>query len=276
MKIKFFIDRPILSMALAVVIMLVGIISFVNLPVEQFPDIAPPVVEVTANYTGASAEAVQKSVIIPIEETVNGIDGIDYISSSSTSSGSAYISVVFKPGIDPDMAVVMVKNRVAEVEGILPQEVLQTGVHVEKEQRSFLKIIALECPDNRYDNDFITNYFNINLSPRLQRIKGVSRVQLLGNIYAMRIWMDPKRMAKYNLTPSDIEEALKAQNIEAAIGTLGEDSEHTFQYTMVYRGRLINAEEFSNIVLKALPTGGSLLLGDVARCELGTALMRER
>ena len=257
-------------MALAVVIMLVGIISLVNLPVEQFPDIAPPVVEVSAEYTGASAEAVQKSVIVPIEEAINGVDGIDYISSSSTSSGSAYISVVFKPGIDPDMAVVMVKNRVAEVEGILPQEVVETGVHVEKDQRAFLRIIALECPDNRYDNDFITNYFNINLSPRLQRIKGVSRVQLLGNIYAMRIWMDPKRMAKYNLTPSDVEEALNAQNIEAAIGTLGEDSQHTFQYTMVYRGRLINAEEFSNIVLKALPTGGNLLLGDVARCELGT------
>lgn len=257
-------------MALAVVILLVGIISFVNLPVEQFPDIAPPVVEVTANYTGASAEAVQKSVIVPIEEAINGVDGIDYISSSSTSSGNAYISVVFKSGIDPDMAVVMVKNRIAEVEGILPQEVIETGVHVEKDQRAFLKIIALECPDNRYDNDFITNYFNINLSPRLQRIKGVSSIQLLGNIYAMRIWMDPRRMAKYNLTPSDIEEALNAQNIEAAIGTLGEDSKHTFQYTMVYRGRLINAEEFSNIVLKTLPTGGSLLLGDVARCELGT------
>jgi len=257
-------------MALAVVIMLVGIISLVNLPVEQFPDIAPPVVEVSAEYTGASAEAVQKSVIVPIEEAINGVDGIDYISSSSTSSGNAFISVTFKSGIDPDMAVVMVKNRIAEVEGILPQEVIETGVHVEKDQRAFLKIIALECPDNRYDNDFITNYFNINLSPRLQRIKGVSRVQLLGNIYAMRIWMDPKRMAKYNLTPSDVEEALNAQNIEAAIGTLGEDSQHTFQYTMVYRGRLINAEEFSNIVLKTLPTGGSLLLRDVARCELGT------
>ena len=270
MKSKFFIDRPILSIALAVVIMLVGYIGFVNLPVEQFPDIAPPVIEVSADYTGASADAVQKSVIVPIEEAINGVDGIDYISSSSTSSGGAYISVVFKPGVDPDMAVVMVKNRVAEVEGILPQEVLKTGVHVEKEQRSFLKVIALECPDNRYDNDFITNYFNINISPRLQRIKGVSRIQLLGNVYAMRIWMDPKRMAQYDLSPSDIEEALNGQNIEAAIGTLGEDSKHTFQYTMVYRGRLINAEEFGNIVLKTLPGGGDLHLRDVARCELGT------
>ena len=247
-----------------------GAIGFTSLPVEQFPDIAPPVVEVSADYTGASADAVQKSVIVPIEEAINGVDGIDYISSSSTSSGNAFISVVFKSGIDPDLAVVMVKNRVAEVEGILPAEVVETGVHVEKEQRSFLKVIALECPDNRYDNDFISNYFNINLSPRLQRIKGVSRVQLLGNVYAMRIWMDPKRMAQYDLTPSDIEAALNAQNIEAAIGTLGEDSKNTFQYTLVYRGRLINAEEFGNIVLKALPDGGDLLLRDVARCELGT------
>lgn len=269
MRSKFFIDRPILSIALAAVIMLVGMIGFVSLPVEQFPDIAPPVVEVSADYTGASADAVQKSVIVPIEEAINGVDGIDYISSSSTSSGNAFISVVFKSGVDPDLAVVMVKNRVAEVEGILPAEVIETGVHVEKEQRSFLKVIALECPDNRYDNDFISNYFNINLSPRLQRIKGVSRVQLLGNVYAMRVWMDPKRMAQYDLTPSDIEAALNAQNIEAAIGTLGEDSKHTFQYTMVYRGRLINAEEFGNVVLKTLPDGGDLLLRDVARCELG-------
>ena len=270
MRSKFFIDRPILSFALAIIIMLVGAIGFTSLPVEQFPDIAPPVVEVSADYTGASADAVQKSVIVPLEEAINGVDGIDYISSSSTSSGNAFISVVFKSGIDPDLAVVMVKNRVAEVEGILPAEVVETGVHVEKEQRSFLKVIALECPDNRYDNDFISNYFNINLSPRLQRIKGVSRVQLLGNVYAMRIWMDPKRMAQYDLSPSDIEAALNAQNIEAAIGTLGEDSKNTFQYTLVYRGRLINAEEFGNIVLKTLPDGGDLLLRDVARCELGT------
>ena len=257
-------------MALAIVIMLLGVIGFVNLPVEQFPDIAPPVVEVSADYTGASADAVQKSVIVPLEEAINGIDGIDYISSSSTNSGSASISVVFKSGIDPDIAVVMVKNRVGEMEGILPQEVIETGVHVEKEQRAYLKMIALECPDNRYDNDFITNYFNINISPRLQRIKGVSQVQLLGNVYAMRIWMDPKRMAIYDLSPSDIEEALNAQNIEAAIGTLGEDSKNTFQYTLVYRGRLINEEEFGNIVLRSLPDGGDLLLRDVARCELGT------
>ena len=255
---------------MAVVIALMGMIAFVNLPVEQFPDIAPPVVEVSADYTGASADAVQKSVIVPLEEAINGVDGIDYISSSSTSSGNAFISVVFKAGVDPDLAVVMVKNRVSEAEGILPAEVIETGIHVEKEQRSYLKVIALECPDNRYDNDFITNYFNINISPRLQRIKGVSRIQLLGNIYAMRIWMDPKRMAFYELEPSDIENALNSQNIEAAIGTLGEDSKNTFQHTLVYRGRLVNTEEFENIVVKCIPNGGELRLRDLARVELGT------
>ena len=270
MKSKFFINRPILSIALAMLITLVGAIGFNKLPVEQFPDIAPPVVEVSAEYTGASADAVQKSVIVPLEEAINGVEGIDYISSSSTSNGIASIYAVFKPGVNPDIAVVMVKNRIGEVEGILPEEVIKTGVHVEKEQQAYLKVLALECPDNRYDNDFITNYFNINISPRLQRIKGVSQVQLLGNVYAMRIWMDPKRMAFYDLSPQEIEDALNAQNIEAAIGTLGEDSKNTFQYTLVYRGRLISPKEFEDIVLKDIPGGGELRLGDVARCELGT------
>lgn len=270
MKSKFFIDRPILSIALAVMMALVGIVGYVHLPVEQFPDMAPPIVEVSADYPGASAEAVQKSVIVPIEQAINGANGIDYISSSSTSSGSAFIQVVFKNGIDPDMAVVMVKNKVAEVEGILPQEVLQTGVHVETSQQTFLKVIALECPDNRFESDFISNYFDINIKPRLERIKGVGKVNVLGNTFAMRIWLDPKRMAHYDLLPQDIEEVLEAQNVEAAIGTLGENSKHTFQYTLVYRGRLLNEEEFGNIVIKSLSDGEELRLCDVARCELGS------
>ena len=249
---------------------LVGIVGYVHLPVEQFPDMAPPIVEVSADYPGASAEAVQKSVIVPIEQAINGANGIDYISSSSTSSGSAFIQVVFKNGIDPDMAVVMVKNKVAEVEGILPQEVLQTGVHVETSQQTFLKVIALECPDNRFESDFISNYFDINIKPRLERIKGVGKVNVLGNTFAMRIWLDPKRMAHYDLLPQDIEEVLEAQNVEAAIGTLGENSKHTFQYTLVYRGRLLSEEEFGNIVIKSLSDGEELRLCDVARCELGS------
>ncbi len=270
MKSKFFIDRPILSIALAVMMAIVGIVGYVHLPVEQFPDMAPPIVEVSADYPGASAEAVQKSVIVPIEQAINGANGIDYISSSSTSSGSAFIQVVFKSGIDPEMAVVMVKNKVAEVEGILPQEVQKTGVHVETSQQTFLKVIALECPDNRFESDFISNYFDINIKPRLQRIKGVGKVNVLGNTFAMRIWLDPRRMANYDLVPQDIEDVLEAQNIEAAIGTLGENSNHTFQYTLVYRGRLLSEEEFENIVIKSLPRGEELRLGDVARCELGS------
>ena len=270
MKSKFFIDRPILSIALAVMMAIVGVVGYVNLPVEQFPDMAPPIVEVSADYPGASAEAVQKSVIVPIEQAINGANGIDYISSSSTSSGSAFIQVVFKNGIDPEMAVVMVKNKVAEVEGILPQEVQKTGVHVETSQQTFLKVIALECPDNRFESDFISNYFDINIKPRLQRIKGVGKVNVLGNTFAMRIWLDPRRMAHYNLVPQDIEDILEAQNVEAAIGTLGENSKHTFQYTLVYRGRLHTEEEFGNIVIKSLADGVELRLRDVARCELGS------
>lgn len=269
MRSKFFIDRPIFSIAIAAVILLLGFLSYRALPVEQFPDIAPPVVEVSADYAGASAEAVQKSVIIPLEEAINSVDGIDEILSSSNSSGNASIAITFKSGTDPDMAAVMVKNRVSEAEGILPEEVIETGVHVEKEQRSYLRMIALESPDNRYDNDFINNFFDINISPKLQRIKGVGNVEMMGSVYAMRIWLDPKKMAFFRLEPKDIEEVLEAQNIEAAIGMLGEDSKNTFQYTMVYRGRLLNAEEFGNIVLRSESDGDDLRLRDVARCEIG-------
>lgn len=269
MKNNPFVDRPVLSIALAAVILLLGIIGYTALAVEQLPDVAPPVVEVSADYAGASAEAVQRSVIVPIEEAVNGVDGIDEIYSSSTSSGSASILITFKPGTDPDMATVMVKNRLDEVEGILPNEVIETGVHVAKEKRSYLRILALESSDGRYDNDFISNFFDINLRPRLQRINGVGNVELLSSVYAMRIWLDPRKMATYSLEPKDIEEVLEAQNIEAAIGTLGEDSKNTFQYTMVYRGRLVDAEEFGNIVLRSDPDGNNVRLRDVARCEVG-------
>lgn len=270
MKSKFFIDRPILSIALAVMMALVGIVGYVNLPVEQFPNVAPPIVEVSAEYPGASAEAVQKSVIVPIEQAINGANGIEYISSSSTSSGTAYLQVVFKNGTDPEMAVVMVKNKISQVESLLPREVLKKGVLVEPSQETYLKAIALESSDDRFESDFISNYFDINIKPRLQRIKGVGKINLLGNTFAMRIWLDPKRMAQCNLKPQDIEEVLTGQNNEAPIGTLGENSKHTFQYTLVYRGRLINEEEFGNIVIKSLPDGDDLRLRDVARCELGS------
>ncbi|ADE81774.1 hypothetical protein PRMUPPPA20_08290 [Xylanibacter ruminicola] len=266
---RFFINRPIFACALSVLVLLAGIVGYINLPVEQFPNVAPPVVTINTEYTGASAEAVMKSVVTPIEEAVNGVEGMEYITSSSTSSGIATVSVTFRPGTDPDLAQIRVKNRVEEAKGYLPAEVLNIGVQVEKEEQGMLRIIALECPDNRYDNAFITNYFNINVQPRLQRIAGVGNIQLMGNVYSMRIWMDPKMMALYQLNPEDIIKALEGQNVEAAIGTLGEDSKGTYQYTLVYRGRLENPQDFEDIVLK---TDGfnDLHLKDVARVELGT------
>jgi HAE1 family hydrophobic/amphiphilic exporter-1 len=266
---RFFINRPIFACALSVLVLLAGIVGYINLPVEQFPNVAPPVVTINTEYTGASAEAVMKSVVTPIEEAVNGVEGMEYITSSSTSSGMATVSVTFRPGTDPDLAQIRVKNRVEEAKGYLPAEVLNIGVQVEKEEQGMLRIIALECPDNRYDNAFITNYFNINVQPRLQRIAGVGNIQLMGNVYSMRIWMDPKMMALYQLNPEDIIKALEGQNVEAAIGTLGEDSKGTYQYTLVYRGRLENPQDFEDIVLK---TDGfnDLHLKDVARVELGT------
>lgn len=266
---RFFINRPIFACALSVLVLLAGIVGYVNLPVEQFPNVAPPVVTISTEYTGASAEAVMKSVVTPIEEAVNGVEGMEYITSSSTSSGMATVSVTFRPGTDPDLAQIRVKNRVEEAKGYLPTEVLNIGVQVEKEEQGMLRIIALECPDNRYDNAFITNYFNINVQPRLQRIAGVGNIQLMGNVYGMRIWMDPKMMAMHQLNPEDIINALEGQNVEAAIGTLGEDSKGTYQYTLVYRGRLETPPEFEDIVIK---TNGynDLHLSDVARVELGT------
>lgn len=266
---RFFISRPIFACALSVLVLIAGIVGYVNLPVEQFPNVAPPVVTINTEYTGASAEAVMKSVITPIEEAINGVEGMEYITSSSTSSGVASISVTFRPGTDPDLAQIRVKNRVEEAKGYLPAEVLSIGVQVEKEEQGMLRIIALECPDNRYDNAFITNYFNINVQPRLQRIAGVGNIQLMGNVYGMRIWMDPKKMAQYQLNPEDVVNALDGQNVEAAIGTLGEDSKGTYQYTLVYRGRLETPQEFDDIVIKS--NGNyDLHLSDVAHVELGT------
>ncbi|MBP5338360.1 MAG: efflux RND transporter permease subunit [Prevotella sp.] len=266
---RFFISRPIFACALSVIILLAGIVGYVNLPVEQFPNVAPPVVTISTEYTGASAEAVMKSVVTPLEEAVNGVEGMEYITSSSTSDGMATVNVTFRPGTDPDLAQIRVKNRVEEAKGYLPTEVLNLGVKVEKEEQGMLRIIAIECPDNRYDNAFITNYFNINVQPRLQRIAGIGKVQLLGNVYGMRIWMDPKMMAMHQLNPEDIVNALEGQNVEAAIGTLGEDSKGTYQYTLVYRGRLETAPEFEDIVIK---TNGynDLHLSDVAHVELGS------
>ncbi len=269
MKLKLFIDRPILSCVVSVLILLVGLIGLSGLPMEQYPDIAPPTVMVSATYTGANAETVQKSVVVPLEEAINGVEDMLYMTSTSTNTGSGNITVYFKQGTDPDMATINTKNRVSEAEGLLPAEVTKIGVTVEKRQNSMLKIIALYSPDDSYDQTFINNYFKINIEPRLSRVSGVGNVNVMGGDYAMRIWLNPQKMAQYSLVPSDVTAVLDEQNLEAATGTLGEDSENTFQYTLKYRGRYETAEEFGNIVVKALDSGEVLRLNDIATIELG-------
>ena len=269
MKLRTFIDRPILSCVIAVLILLIGAISLVNLPMEQYPDIAPPTISVSTSYTGANAETVQKSVVVPLEEAINGVENMLYMTSTATNNGSGDITVYFRQGTDPDMATVNVKNRVAEAEGLLPAEVTKIGVTVKKRQNSMLKVIALHSPDNTYDQNFINNYFSINVEPRLSRIKGVGNVMIMGAEYAMRIWLNPSKMAQYKLVPSDVIGVLGDQNVEAATGTLGEDLDNTFQYTLKYRGRYETAEEFEKMVIKSLPTGEVLRLKDIAKVELG-------
>ena len=269
MKLKTFIDRPILSCAISVLILILGIIGLSNLPMEQYPDIALPTIMVSTTYTGANAETVLKSVIAPLEEAINGVENMTYMTSTATNTGSASITVYFAQGTDPDMATVNTKNRVSEAEGLLPAEVTKVGVTVEKRQNSMVKILALYSPDDSYDQNFINNYFKINVEPRLSRITGVGNVNVMGGDYAMRIWMNPQKMAQHQLVPADVIALLDDQNVEAATGTLGEDSENTFQYTLKYRGRYETAEEFGNMVLKALPTGEVLRLKDVAEVELG-------
>ena len=270
MKLKTFIDRPILSCAISVLILILGVIGLSNLPMEQYPDIAPPTIMVSTTYTGVNAETVLKSVIAPLEEAINGVENMTYMTSTATNTGSASITVYFAQGTDPDMATVNTKNRVSEAEGLLPAEVTKVGVIVEKRQNSMVKIISLYSPDDSYDQNFINNYFKINVEPRLSRISGVGNVNVMGGDYAMRIWMNPQKMAQYQLVPADVIALLDDQNVEAATGTLGEDSENTFQYTLKYRGRYETAEEFGNMVLKSLPTGEVLRLKDVADVELGS------
>ena len=269
MKLRTFIDRPILACVISVLILMLGLISLFNLPMEQYPDIAPPTVMVSTSYTGANAETVQKSVIVPLEEAINGVENMTYMTSTSTNNGSGSITVYFKQGTDPDMATINTKNRVSEAEGLLPAEVTKVGVTVEKRQNSTLKILTLYSPDNSYDQTFINNYFKINIEPRLSRITGVGNVNVMGGDYAMRIWLNPQVMAQYSLVPDDVISALGDQNVEAATGTLGEDSENTYQYTLKYRGRYETSEEFGNIVIKSLANGEVLRLKDISKVELG-------
>lgn len=269
MKPKLFIDRPILAGCISVLILMLGIIGLTNLPMEQYPDIAPPTVQVSATYTGASAETVQKSVIVPLEESINGVENMMYMTSSATNTGSATINVYFKQGTDPDMATVNVQNRVTKVQGSLPSEVTKIGVTAQKRQSSQLKIMSLYSPDGSYDQNFLSNYLKINIVPRVQRVSGVGEIMVMGNDYAMRIWLKPDVMAQYGLVPSDIITVLGEQNVESPTGTLGEDSENTFQYTLKYRGRYETSEEYGDLVIRALSNGNVLRLKEVADIELG-------
>lgn len=270
MKLQKFIDRPILSMVISVVIFVAGLIGLYALSVEQYPDIAPPTIRVSTTYSGANAEAVQKSVIVPLEEAINGVENMTYMTSTASNTGSAEITVYFKQGTDPDMAAVNVQNKVSTATSLLPAEVTKVGVTTMKRQSSMLMIFGLYSPKGTYDETFLTNYLNINVKPQLQRISGVGEVNVMGGDYAMRIWLKPDVMAQYELEPADVEAALSSQNIEASIGSIGEDSKNVYQYTLKYRGRLEKEKEFENIVIKAFDDGRVVRLSDIAKVELGS------
>ena len=269
MKGNVFIKRPVMAISISVLILAIGLISLFTLPVEQYPDIAPPTVYVTASYTGADAEAVMNSVIMPLEESINGVEGMMYISSSASNAGLAIIQVYFKQGTDPDMAAVNVQNRVSRATGQLPAEVTQVGVTTSKRQTSILQMFSLYSPDDSYDENFLSNYISINLKPQILRISGVGDLMIMGGEYSMRVWMKPDVMAQYKLIPSDITGVLAEQNIESATGSFGENSDETYQYTMKYTGRLITPEEFGDIVIRSTDNGEVLKLKDVADIQLG-------
>ncbi len=269
MKLDTFINRPVLSTVISIFIVLLGLIGMISLPITQYPDIAPPTISVTTTYQGANAQAVLNSVIAPLEEAINGAEGMTYMESTATNTGSATINVYFEQGFDPDMAAVDVQNRVAKAQNLLPAEVTQVGVLTQKRQTSMLIGIALYSDNDNYSTEFIDNYMKINVVPVIQRVQGVGDVMSFGADYSMRIWLKPEVMAQYNLMPGDISAALAEQNLEAAPGSFGEQGNQSFQYTMTYKGRLDNPEEFGDIVVRATENGEVLRLKDVAEIELG-------
>ena len=270
MNVRTFIDRPILSGVISILMVLVGIIGLSQLALEQFPEIAPPVVRIMASYTGANAETVQKSVIVPLEEAINGVEGMMYMSSTASNNGTASIGIFFRQGTDPDMAMVNVQNRAATVQGRLPSDVVKSGLTVRKRQTSNIKQLSVYSPDSIFDRSFLANYTKINIEPRLSRIPGVGEVNVMGADYSMRIWLDPLKMARYNLIPGDITKVLDEQNVEVATGTLGAESQNTFQYVLKYRGRYEEEKGYENMVIRSLPNGDVLRIGDIARVELGS------
>ncbi|WP_102406360.1 efflux RND transporter permease subunit [Parabacteroides bouchesdurhonensis] len=269
MKLKAFIERPVLSAVISIVIVFMGIIGLMSSPVELYPDIAPPTVMVNTTYFGASAETLQNSVIAPLEESINGVENMTYMTSTATNAGTVSIMVYFKQGTDPDMAAVNVQNRVSKATGRLPAEVTQVGVTTIKRQTSMLQIFSIYSPTDSYDEGFLANYLNINLKPEILRISGVGELVVMGGDYSMRVWMKPDVMAQYNLIPSDVTSVLAEQNIESSTGSFGENSKETYQYTMKYKGRLLTPEEFGDIVVRSSDDGEVLKLKDIADIELG-------
>ncbi|MFI3293404.1 MAG: efflux RND transporter permease subunit [Rikenellaceae bacterium] len=269
MFVKKFIDKPILSGVISVVIVILGLIGLTMLPVEQFPNIAPPTINVTASYTGANASTVQKSVIVPLEEAINGVEDMIYMTSTATNTGAATIKVFFKQGADSDMATVNIQNRITSAMGLLPAEVTKSGVLVRKGNESTVKNFTVFSPDGSFDSDFISNYIRINIEPRISRIAGVANVEPIGASYALRIWLDPHKMAQYSIMPSDIRTILDEQNIEISTGTLGNNTDNAYQYNLRYKGRYETVEEFEKMVVRSLPNGEVLYLNDVANIELG-------
>lgn len=269
MKLDNFINRPVLSTVISVFIVILGLLGLIGLPIEQYPDIAPPTIRVSTTYTGANAQTVLNSVIAPIEEQINGAENMDYMTSQATNNGAAEITVYFKQGMDPDMAAVDVQNRVAKAASFLPSEVNQVGVITQKRQTSMLMVISLVDETDTYDAEFLDNYMSINIIPQIKRVSGVGDAMSFGADYSMRIWLKPEVMAQYNLMPADVTAALAEQNLEAAPGQFGEQGDQSFQYVMKYKGRLQDAKEFEDIIIRATPDGQILRLGDVAKVELG-------
>lgn len=269
MNIRTFIERPILSAVISISIVVVGLIGLFTLPVEQYPDIAPPTIQVSTTYYGASAETLQKSVIAPLEEAINGVEDMTYMTSTASNAGTVSITIYFKQGTDPDMAAVNVQNRVSKATGQLPVEVTQVGVTTSKRQTSILQMFSLHSPDDSYDEKFLANYISITLKPNILRIAGVGDMMIMGGDYSMRVWMKPDVMAQYKLIPADVTAVLAEQNIESATGSFGENSDETYQYTMKYKGRLVQPEEFGEIVIRSTDDGEVLKLKDIADLELG-------
>ena len=269
MKLDRFINRPVLSTVISILLVILGFIGLATLPITQYPDIAPPTVSVSATYTGANAQAVLNSVISPLEDQINGVENMMYMQSTATNNGSARITVYFNQGTDPDMAQVNVQNRVTQAQGLLPAEVTQVGVTTQKRQTSMLMVFSVYDKEDKYNIEFLENYASINLIPEIKRVSGVGDANVMGTDYSMRIWLKPDVMAQYKLVPSDITGVLAEQNVEAAPGQFGERGNQSFQYTIRYKGRLSSTTEFGDIVIKSLSNGEVLRLKDVAEMELG-------